>query len=267
MGSASAGTRGAPISATAAAGSAASPCACRTATSSTFSPTRPRRRRLSSQSWRADGNQENALKHGIERWGLNRLDGRTFKPFEPDVIITSPARRRLDASLAVLREAEGQLHRKLLRVTRPELRAKLKQELTGNLESQRILEEQRPDFPTHCTVEEAGLHGELMRHDDEYKAVIDTIRTACVNAEADLALELAPAMVRPREAKRLLRNFFSAPGDLRVTANSIEVALDVAATPEERSALDALCNTVNAWKLTHPGDDAARPLRFRTQNS
>jgi hypothetical protein len=212
-------------------------------------------------------NQENAFHHGVQRWGLNQLDGRSFKPFDADVVIPSPARRRLDASLAVLREAEGQLHRKLLRVTRFELRAELELELAANLTKQRTLEERRPNFPTHCTVEEAGLHGELMRHEDEYKAVVDTIRTACINAEADLAAELAPTMSRPREAKRLLRNFFSAPGALRVTANSIEVVLDVAATAEERSALDALCRTVNAWKLTHPGDAALRPLRFRSQIS
>jgi transposase-like protein len=210
-------------------------------------------------------NQENAFKHAVERWGLNQLDGRTFEPFDADFVIPSPARRRLDASLAVLREAEGQLHRKLLRVTRFEDLAEFEEELARNLERQRVLEAKRADLPTHCTVEEAGLHGELMHQQDEYKAVIDTIRTACINAEADLAAELAPAMARPREAKRLLRNLFSAPGDLRVTATSIEVVLDVAATKDEQSALEALCRAVNARKLTHPGDSAARPLRFRTQ--
>lgn len=74
-------------------------------------------------------------------------------------------------------------------------------------------------------------------------------------------------MARPREAKRLLQNFLSAPGDLRVAADHVGVVLDAAATPEERAALDRLCATVNAWKLTHPGDPAARPLRFRTQVS
>ena len=212
-------------------------------------------------------NQENAFHHGVQRWGLNQLDGRTFTPFDADVVIPSPARRRLDASLAVLREVEGQLHRKLLRATRPELRAELELDLAKNLKKQRVLEKRRPDFPAHCTVEEAGLYGELMHHEDEYKAVIDTIRTACINAEADLAAELATAMPRPREAKRLLQNLFSAPGDLRVTANFIEVVLDIAANADERPALDALCRTVNAWKLAHPGDAAARPLRFRTQIS
>ena len=212
-------------------------------------------------------NQENAFHHGVRRWGLNQLDGRTFNAFDDDEVITNPERRRLDASLATLRAAEGQLHRKLLRVTRFELLATLEGELAKNLEQQRILEEQRPSVPTHCSVEEAGLHGQLMRHDDEYKTLVDTIRAACVNAEATLAAELAPSMSRPREAKRLLRNFFSASGDIRVKANSIEVVLDIAANEDERSALKVFCHTVNAMKLTHPGDPAARPLCFKPQIS
>lgn len=38
-------------------------------------------------------------------------------------------------------------------------------------------------------------------------------------------------------------------------------------SPRERPALEALCCPVNAWKLTHPGDAAARPLRFTTRIS
>ena len=212
-------------------------------------------------------NQENAFHHGVRRWGLNQLDGRAFNAFEADEVISNPERRRLDASLAALREAEGQLHRKSLRVTRFELLATLESGLEKNLEQQRILEEQRASVPTHCSVEEAGLQGQLMRHDDEYKALVDTIRTACINAEAALAAELAPGMNRPREAKRLLRNLFGAAGDLHVKADAIEVVLDIAANDNERSALNAFCRAVNALKLSHPGDAAARPLRFRTQIS
>ncbi len=211
--------------------------------------------------------QENAFHHGVRRWGINQLDGRTFNAFDADEVISNPERRRLDATLVTLREAEGQLHRKLLRVTRFELLATLEGELAKNLEQQRFVEEQRSGVPTHCSVEEAGLHGQLMRHDDEYKALVDTIRAACINAEAALAAELAPAMSRPREAKRLLRNFFSASGDLHVKRDSIEVVLDVAANDEERSALKSFCSAVNHLKLSHPGDSEARPLRFRTQIS
>ena len=54
----------------------------------------------------------------------------------------------------------------------------------------------------------------------------------------------------------MLRNLFAASGDLRV-----------AGTSDEQHALAALCRTVNDWKLTHPGDVAGRPLRFRTNIS
>jgi len=211
-------------------------------------------------------NQENAFHHGVERWGLNQLDGRTFPDFDPDTVIPSPLRRRLENSLAVLREIEGRLRRNLARPIRDELRVELERDLASNLVQQQRHVARRPELPTHCSVAEAGLVGKLKRHEDEYKAVIDTIRTVCINAEADLAAEMGAAMARPREAKKLLQNFFSAPGDVRVHEASIEVTLDVAAQRTERRALHRLCRVANRWKLTLPGDPKARPLRFGTQN-
>jgi hypothetical protein len=38
--------------------------------------------------------QENAFKHGAERWGINQLDGRVTEPFAPESIVPNPARRR-----------------------------------------------------------------------------------------------------------------------------------------------------------------------------
>ena len=87
-----------------------------------------------------------------------------------------------------------------------------------------------------------------------------------INAEADLAVELAAAMPRPREAKRLLQNFFCAPGDLRVKGDHIDICLDVAARADELPAVAQLCRVATTWKLTLPGDPMARPLRFRAQN-
>lgn len=209
--------------------------------------------------------QENAFRHAVQRWGLNQLDGRRFPDFDADAVIPSPMRRRLDFSLDILREAEGTLRRKLARAVREESRATLEKHLTRNLERQRRLEVRRPALPKHCTVAEAGLVGQLKRHQDEYKAVLDTIRTVAINAEADLAAELAAAMSRPREAKRLLQNLFSAPGEIRVHDAFIEVTLDVAAQRDERRALERLCRVATSWNLALPGDPNRRPLRFRSQ--
>ena len=43
--------------------------------------------------------QENAFKHGNERWGINQLDRRKVQPYAPETIIPNPARRRLDHAL------------------------------------------------------------------------------------------------------------------------------------------------------------------------
>ena len=73
-------------------------------------------------------------------------------------------------------------------------------------------------------------------------------------------------MSRPREAKRLLQNFFSAPGELRVRDTFMELTLDVAAHSREHRALQHLCRVASSWKLSLPGDPNARPLRFRSQS-
>jgi hypothetical protein len=51
--------------------------------------------------------QENAFKHGVERWGINQLDGRTVRPYPEGAVIPNPARRRLDNALRLARVEEG----------------------------------------------------------------------------------------------------------------------------------------------------------------
>ena len=60
--------------------------------------------------------QENAFKHGVERWGINQLDSRTVEHYEPRTVIPNPARRRLDRALRVARVSEGDALRELGRL-------------------------------------------------------------------------------------------------------------------------------------------------------
>lgn len=52
--------------------------------------------------------QENQFKHGVERWGINQLDGRQVEQYPPGASIPNPARRRLERTLRVLRASEGE---------------------------------------------------------------------------------------------------------------------------------------------------------------
>jgi hypothetical protein len=208
--------------------------------------------------------QENGFKHGKERWGINQLDRRKRLQYAPGTIIPNPGRRRLDFSIRVSQEKEGMLRNKLARLEEGTPKhAEFKAKLDEQLRIQAELLAQRPSLPTHAPVEETDLAGELTYHDPHYKVVLDTIRIAALNAEADLAAELAEHMQKPAEAKKLLANIFAAPGDLRVSKKTITLHLKTAARKNERQAIAHLFQTINSRNLSLPGDPKSRSLRFK----
>ena len=146
-------------------------------------------------------------------------------------------------------------------------RAKVERDLEEALAEEHELEAQRPTLPKHAPLRETELKDKLVYHPGNYKTLIDTIRIACANAESELALMLAPALRRPREAKKVLANIFAAPGQVRVNGKSITVTLELAGNHNEQGAAEEMFQVVNRWKLTLPGDPKCRPLRFRSQLS
>ena len=212
--------------------------------------------------------QENAFKHGVERWGINQLDGRKVHPYPPDTIIPNPARRRLDRALRLARTRDGDARRELasLAPDHPR-RARLEKVLADAIEEQRQLLALRPSTPKKAALAETELAGKLVKHDSNYKTAIDTIRIACANAEADLAGELAPFLARPAEAKRALRNLLAAPGHVRLGKRTISVTLLPAANANELLAFDRLLEVLSRANLTLPSDPFHRRLRFRSQIS
>jgi hypothetical protein len=207
--------------------------------------------------------QENGFKHGVERWGINQLDGRSVEPYPPGTIIPNPARRRLERALRVARVAEGDARRDLARFERDDKRyVAAAEDLAESLARQDELEGLRPWIPTHAPVENTELAGKLVRHDGKLKMILDVIRVVCANAESDLATMLAPHMHRPREAKKLLSNLFAAPGKVAVTEHAIHVRLAPAASKSERVAIQHLFDALNQRGLILPSDHKRLPLRF-----
>ena len=210
--------------------------------------------------------QENGFKHGVERWGVNQLDGRTVNAYPPDTIIPNPARNRLDRALRIARVREGDARRELSRLPTDHPRCgHYVSEVAEAIAQQEQLLAQRPSMPKHAPLVETELAGKLVRHESEYKATIDTIRIACANAESDLAGELGVHLARPAEAKMALANLLAAPGRVRVGKRTIGVTLMPAGTKNEQAAFAALLSEVNRWNLTLPGDPLERRLQFRAQ--
>ncbi len=214
--------------------------------------------------------QENAFKHGKERWGIDQLDSRKVVEYAPDTVITNPARRKIEYSLRLLRNREGTIRTKLARKPKDrkrveKLEEELKEELKVNMARQEELMSIRPFFSKKAKLEETDLAGKLVHHDTHYKTFIDTVRIACANVESDLAGELSPYLNKKAEAKKALQNLFSSPGDIRVNGKSITISIDPIGRKDERKAFDVLFGTINRWKLTLPGDPQRRFLRFRSQ--
>lgn len=207
--------------------------------------------------------QENAFKHGAERWGINQLDGRKVEPYPPGTIIPNPARRRNERALKIARADEGRARCVLANENlTDQRRTRAETDLADAIQRRVALELARPLIPKHAAIEQTELAGKLVRHPAQLKAVVDTTRIVCANVEAELADIIAPALKRPREAKKVIANVFAAPGRVDVTASEIRIRLSPAANRSEHAALRGLLADITARKLTLPGDARRRPLRF-----
>ncbi len=215
--------------------------------------------------------QENAFKHGNQRWGINHLDARKVVPVDPDDIMPNPARRRLDVARRAASVREGDARNKIARLRRMGVEtddpryAKLLEMIEAALSDEEQIDALRPSVPTHARVGDTELAGKLVKHDGHRKLMLDTVRIACANAESDLAQLLARTMKRPREAKKLLSNILRAPAKVRVGRSSISVDLAPAATTAEAESINAFLAEVSRLKLRLPGDPRRRTLRFKSQ--
>lgn len=210
--------------------------------------------------------QENQFKYGVERLGINQLDGRGTDRVPDDEIIPNPARRRLVNALSVARKLEGEALRQLAHLPEGDKkRDRWEQELCRSRQQQRDFEEQRPALPKKIRVGDSELAGKLVRHQDNYKLVVDTLRILIANVVADLATTLGPFLSRPAEAKKTLDNLLAAPAVIHATHRIVIVELAPAGTRHELAAFTELLRPINARKLSLPGDPARRPLRFKLQ--
>lgn len=211
--------------------------------------------------------QENQFKHGVERWGLNQLDGRKLEPYPPDAIIPNPTRSRIDRALRLARAAEGEALRRLQRLSADDSkRQKFEQDVRRARAEQEQLEAIRPHAPKHAPVADTELAAKLVKHRRPYKLLLDTLRIGLGNAESELAARLAPNLPRGAEAKKTLKNLLVAPGHVQLNKRSLTITLSPAGTAAERLAFQALLTELNELPLGLPGDKKNLRLRFKLEN-
>lgn len=208
--------------------------------------------------------QENQFKRGVERWGINELDGRTVEPYPRDAVIPNPARSRVERNLRLARTVEGEALRRLQNLADNDpKRERIQKDLDRARRDQLELQELRPKVPTHAPVKDTELFGELVRHKQCYKHTIDAVRIGLANAESELAARLGPMLPRPAEAKRTLDNLLCAPGTVISDRDSITITLSPAGTTTERRAFQQFLAELSELPLALPGDPGQRRLRFQ----
>jgi hypothetical protein len=212
--------------------------------------------------------QENGFHHQVHRWGINQLDGRRTEAVDPDAVIPNPARRRLDRNVRLARVTAGLARNELAALAEGDVRRKRWEAVLERATTrERELVALRPNTPPRAPLRETELADKLVRHPDDYKMALDSVRIACANAESDLAAMLAEAMPLPNQAKKLLANVLRAPGHVVAGKSVIAVHLAPPANRSERDAIATFLARCNRMKLTLPGDAARRPLRFQSQIS
>jgi hypothetical protein len=85
------------------------------------------------------------------------------------------------------------------------------------------------------------------------------------HAESELAALVGAHLRKPTEAKRVVRNVFLAPAEVRVSRTRITVRLAPAGTRTELNAITEMLAELNGRRLALPGDRAGRRLRFQLQ--
>jgi hypothetical protein len=90
----------------------------------------------------------------------------------------------------------------------------------------------------------------------ERKLLTHAIRMSAYNSESALARLLRPHYSRgDDEARALLREAFTLPGDLQISGNTLHVRLDPASAPRRSKALAALCVELTDTTTQYPGTD------------
>ena len=104
------------------------------------------------------------------------------------------------------------------------------------------------------------------RLETERKLLTHAIRMSAYNSESALARLLRPHYLRgDDEARALLREAFTLPGDLQIIGDTLHVRLDPASAPRRSRALAALCAELTDTATRYPGTDLTLAYSVKEQ--
>jgi hypothetical protein len=120
------------------------------------------------------------------------------------------------------------------------------------------------DTASHVPLGQVRPEARLL--ETERKLLTHAIRMAAYNTESTLARLLRPHYARGNdEARALLREAFTLPGDLQIIGDTLHVRLDPATAPRRSRALAALCAELTATNTYYPGTELTIAYNVKDQ--
>ncbi len=212
--------------------------------------------------------QENYFKYAREHFALDALDSYGDQPDDLDRLVPNPGKARARDQVAAARADLAAAHADLAdavdtavtKAGRPKNRGKAevdptaRQALTAATTDLAAAKDASRNTPSHLPLGHVRPDSRLL--ETERKLLTHAIRMSAYNSESALARLLRPHYSRgDDEARALLREAFTLPGDLQIIGHTLHVRLDPASAPRRSNALAALCVDLTDTATRYPGTD------------
>jgi transposase-like protein len=217
-----------------------------------------------SNRWR----QENYFKYAREHFALDALDSYAEGPDDPTRLVPNPAKAAALGQVATARTNLAAANAGLAEALDTAVSAagspKNHGKATVDPAARQVLAAANTDLaeakqasrstPTHVPLGQVRPNSRLL--ETERKLLTHAIRMSAYNTESALARLLRPHYSRgDDEARALIREAFTLPGDLHITGHILHVRLDPASAPRRSKALAKLCAELTDTQTRYPGTD------------
>ena len=210
--------------------------------------------------------EENYFRYARAHFALDALDSYAVTPDDPERLVPNPAKKTAAATVKTAKKAltgaEAARQGKLAALRSPApgqaviitntMLARLDAPVTAARRELAAAQAAAKALPAKIPLSEHNP--DLVRLDTETKLITHAIRMAACNAEIILARALHGHYARAGdEAYALIREAFTASGDITPEGQILHLRLDPLSAPRRTSALAALCQQLNTTRTRYPG--------------
>jgi hypothetical protein len=212
--------------------------------------------------------QENYFKYAREHFALDALDSYADQPDDPTRMVPNPAKANAGEQVSGARAKLAAAHGGVVdAIDAAGIRARLPgsggkatvdpaagQALSAAITDLAAAKATSATTASHLPLGQVRPGSRLL--ETETKLLTHAIRMSAYNSESALARLLRPHYARgDDEARALLREAFTLPGDLQITGDTLHVRLDPPSAPRRSKALAALCAELTDTATRYPGTD------------